>query len=309
MQRLTDSFAATGHSTKLLRSPSGEVGNNRFAKGYALGAHLLNARNHARGGGPNIVAWPLLGWWEAPLWQHAANCTYIVMHDPKPLAIQDGLSARAAKRSSRACRARWPHLVTMSPEAYTVTSEYFPEHRIHLVPHPMRTPRCDRQNPTGSVALVLGQYKPARDLRVMSSIAGALRADGWEPMVAGRGWPSIPGWRVVNRYLEKAEFDRLLASAAAVLLPYQHYFQSGVALRALEAGVPVVGRETGFLACVLGPNFSGAVADWHEPDSWAAAMSDAVASTSSQIKAATRYGKRGIFEWDSLVRSSVTRPR
>ena len=251
VERLTEALDVSGVPSVRLVSRDGEVGGDRAAKVLALGAHLRNARHHVRAGGPNVVAWPLLGWWETPLWRHDRHRTFIVMHDPEPLVHQNGLSRPSAETAAKLSGSRWPHLVTMSPEAYAVAAKHFEAERLHLLPHPMRAPDLANLMRSGRRVLVLGQYKPARDLDVMASIAPELHADGWEPTVAGRGWPPIPGWDVINRFLPEDEFHALLASSAVVLLPYRYYFQSGVALRALEAGVPVVGRPTGFLTSIF----------------------------------------------------------
>jgi hypothetical protein len=108
---------------------------------------------------------------------------------------------------------------------------------------------------------------------------------------------------VINQFLSESDFVKLIESAAVVLLPYRRYFQSGVALRALEAGVPAVGRATGFLTSVLGPNFAGAVEDWDEPDSWLEAINSATSARSVQIQAATMYSHRGIAEWHALIKT------
>lgn len=308
VERLTESLDACGISWVRLPSRNGEVGGDVRAKFLAFGAHVRNVRGYVRSAGPNVVAWPLLGWWEMPLWQHRTHKTLIAMHDPEPLVRQNGLSAHAATLSARMTRRTWPHLVTMSPEAYSIAAKYFDPGRIHLVPHPMRTPAPDVIGEVSArrTVLVLGQYKPARDLDAMAAIAPPLRAGGWEPTVAGRGWPQIPGWRVIDRFLSEAEFHGLLRSAVAVLLPYKYYFQSGVALRALEAGIPVVGRQTGFLKSILGTGFPGAVEDWDDAGSWAAAVEAAANASAHQMNAAAMYAERGTAEWRTLLDTTST---
>ena len=302
VQRLTEALDAGGVTSVRLQSRNGEVGEDRRAKALALGAHVRNVRRYVHRGGPNIVIWPLLGWWEMPLWRHRTHQTFIAMHDPEPLVRQNGLSPRAAKYSEMLSGSKWPHLVTMSPEAHAVATKYFDRERVHLVPHPMRAPNtCTGATSSGRRVLVLGQYKPARDLNVMEAIAQSLRAAGWEPIVAGRGWPPITGWRVVDGFLSEAEFSELLRSAAVLLLPYRYYFQSGVAMRALEAGVPIVGRSTGFLASILGAGFAGAVYDWDDPTSWLAAVEAAAEARSMQMCAAQAYSTRGATEWRTLI--------
>ena len=301
MQRLIESLDQGGIHSDRLRSRSGEVGGDRRAKAVALGSHLWNVRSHVHAGSPNVVAWPLTGWWEVPLWRHRTHKTYIAMHDPEPLVAQNGLTAKSASRSAKLAGNKWPHLVTLSPEAYEVTTRFFDPDRVHLLPHPMRSPELGFATPPGKSVLVLGQYKPARDLDVMASIASSLSAAGWSPIVAGRGWPKVPGWNVFNRFVSESEFHELLAAASAVLLPYKYYFQSGVALRALEAGVPVVGRSTGFLTTILGANFPGAVRDWNDPTSWLDAVEAAAASRTYQMSSAADYSIRGARQWRDLM--------
>ena len=301
VDRLTEALEASGRPSVRLPSRDGEVGGNLHAKSLALAAHVRNARRYAHAGGPNVVAWPLVGWWEMPLWRHSSHKTLIAMHDPEPLVRQNGLTPRAAKVSARLSGSRWPHLVTMSPEAYAVTLQYFEKERIHLAPHPMRTPDRGNSAQAGRRVLVLGQYKPARDLDIMATIAPALRAGGWEPTVAGRGWPPIPGWRVIERFLTELEFLELLSSSAAVLLPYRYYFQSGVALRALETSVPVVGRPTGFLTSIFGTDFPGAVDNWGDPAAWLAAVEAADSARGDQMRSAADYSAGGAAEWAALL--------
>jgi len=111
----------------------------------------------------------------------------------------------------------------------------------------------------------------------------------------------VSGWDVIDRFVSEAEFSELLSSAAAVLLPYKHYFQSGVALRALEAGVPTVGRSTGFLTSILGANFPGAVANWNDPESWLQAVAAATSARESQMLAAAAYSERAAAAWRDLL--------
>ncbi|MGY4712359.1 glycosyltransferase [Mycolicibacterium sp. CBM1] len=301
VERLVESLEGGGVTTERLRSRDGEVGGDKLAKVCALGAHVWNARRYVAAGGPNVVAWPLLGWWEMPLWRHEHHRTLIAMHDPEPLVRQNGLTPRAALRAARLSGSASPHLVTMSPEAQSITARYFSPERVHLAPHPMRAPDVHANRLSSETVLVLGQYKPARDLDAMAAIAPVLSAGGWQPTVAGRGWPAIPGWRVIDRFMSEQEFGELLGSAAVVLLPYRYYFQSGVALRALEAGVPVVGRRTGFLESVLGVAFPGGVDEWDDPSSWLAAVEAAVNATSDQLSSAAAYSIRGTQEWRKLL--------
>ena len=154
-ERLIEVLDHQGIASMELPSRNGEVDGSRSAKAISFASHLRKARHYASGPGPNIVTWPLLGWWEMPLWRHSRNKTFIIMHDPEPLIHQNGLSARAAEISSKLSSPDWPQMVTMSPEAYEVASNYFESDRIHLLPHPMRSPQFYETTQSGRRVLVL----------------------------------------------------------------------------------------------------------------------------------------------------------
>ena len=88
----------------------------------------------------------------------------------------------------------------------------------------------------------------------------------------GRGWPQVTGWDVDARFLSEAEVTAALSSAECLVLPYSLYFQSDVAVRALESMTPVVGVRHPFLEDLLGPDWPGLVDD----GDWAAAVARAV---------------------------------
>jgi len=127
-----------------------------------------------------------------------------------------------------------------------------------MLPHPFVAQDRLVQGVSGRV-LVIGQYKPARDLDLMSIIGPQLLTAGFEPRVTGRGWPALDGWTVVDAFLSAEDFKRELSSALCVVIPYRFYFQSGVAVQALELGVPVVGYPTDFLKSLVGEDYPGLV--------------------------------------------------
>jgi hypothetical protein len=143
-----------------------------------------------------------------------------------------------------------------------------------VLPHPImpRTPPEPRT--TSEIVLVCGQYKPARDLVLLKHIGGTLRDRGLRPVIRGRGWPEVRGWDVQEGFLSEPALDASLAESAAVLIPYSHFYQSGVAVRAVELGVPVAGPQHPFLIDLLGPDWPGLVGTGG-PDQWVDAVATA----------------------------------
>jgi hypothetical protein len=114
---------------------------------------------------------------------------------------------------------------------------------------------------------VLGQWKPARSLDPLEQLAADPEWDG-RRRIYGRGWPAVEGWRVNPQFQPEEALDAAISRATCVLLPYQHYYQSDIAMRCLERLTPVVGREHPFLAELFGAEWPGMVRD----EDWVAAV-------------------------------------
>lgn len=185
VERLVGLLDGAGIGHHRLTSRNGEVGRDHMEKARVLGAHMRNVHRHVRGDGPTVVAWPLLGWWEMPLWRSPMHATFVTMHDPEPLLAQNGLTPTAARWASRIAGSRGPHVVTLSPEARDIVVRYFDPERIHLLPHPMRAPRPVATEGHRRPVLVLGQYEPARDLDVMASMGRSWHGRGGNPPSPG----------------------------------------------------------------------------------------------------------------------------
>ncbi|QGG40034.1 glycosyltransferase [Aeromicrobium yanjiei] len=122
-----------------------------------------------------------------------------------------------------------------------------------LLNHPLLTEReqvAPRNNAGRPSVLVFGQFKPDRDIDLMAQLSESM-GSGVDFRVSGRGWPDIAGWDMDRRFVPELEIDPLIRSASAVLIPYRRFFQSGVAIRCLEQGTPVVGPAESSLAEVL----------------------------------------------------------
>jgi glycosyltransferase involved in cell wall biosynthesis len=270
---LGETLAPNARSTVITPGATEELKGLRKLRALAL--HIRLARRLRRSTEPVIVTWPLLGWYELVLWSRRHNRVYLIVHDPKPLHPQIGLTSTAARWSSRIAR----HPPTIICHSTTARADIHVTTEIVTVPHPIFEPgaapyslslgeqekmRAARPRP---VVGVFGQFKMARDTDFLATLGPRLREAGFDCVIQGRDWPEIAGWDVDSRYLSEEELAHSVAAASVVLLPYKHYYQSGVAIRALEHRTPVVGDRHAFLEELLGESNEGIVDD-PSPDAW-----------------------------------------
>lgn len=145
-------------------------------------------------------------------------------------------------------------VIVHSDRALEVAQQQLPHHHISKVLHPVTSTDAAHGNASDAAPLVLvaGQYKPERDLQLLARLGPELTRLGYDTRISGRGWPDVPGWTVDSRFLTETELEAELSAASVLLMPYRNYFQSGVALRALECGTLTVGRRSTFLTDLYG---------------------------------------------------------
>jgi glycosyltransferase involved in cell wall biosynthesis len=189
---------------------------------------------------------------------------WLVVHDPEPLRRQRG-HGRLASTSEALARISGVRVVAHSrPAADVLRAQGWDP---VCLPHPVAPPTpLAVRGPDGPV-VVLGQYKPARSLETLLALS-AIQQLNERRRIHGRGWPPVPGWEREDRFLTEQEFDAVLGGARCVVLPYDRYYQSNVAVRALETSVPVLARRHPFLEELLGADWPGFV----EGDGWAEAL-------------------------------------
>jgi hypothetical protein len=218
-----------------------------------------------------LVTWPVLGYWDFALIRTVTGrrTPYLVIHDPLPLARAVGygrLSRWAAGR--RTIRAK---AIVHSGQATRTIARIAGGVPAIQLPLPMFPPRKAPESTDSVVVRVLGQYKAARDVGALERIAASCDP-AWRYEIVGRGWPAIKGWTVTSAFVSESEFDRLIVTSSAIVIPYRRFFQSDVALRCLEVGTPVVGPRDSSLAELLGPVSPCLVSDGR----WAPAVDAAV---------------------------------
>jgi GT2 family glycosyltransferase len=267
-------LAATGSRVILLETtePSSRTDGSQLQWLRHYAGLLLRARRLR----PSriVITWPVLGYLDFVIARALLGRpgAWIILHDPRPLVYARGygrLARRVAGLRPTAARA-----IVHSDAARVAVEEDSAPAGLVLLPLPIKTPMepaTEDPGPSGVVVRVLGQYKPDRDLDALAQLAAAA-PDDWTLEIIGRGWPDVPGWDVTSRFISEEEFDRLVDTASVVLIPYRRFFQSGVAVRALERSTPIVGPRDSSLTELLGADSTWLV----DGDDWLPAVAAAV---------------------------------
>ncbi len=260
---LASMISRDGHEVRVLQvvEPSaGTRGRVAWFAAYVRG--LLSARR--ANADAVIVTWPPIGYWDVLIARLVAGPrTTVVIHDPEPLVRAVGYG-RGAAWAAGTRRLSTCNVVTHSARAANTVRQATRRPDVAMVPHPMLAPRARERSLAPPITVrVLGQYKADRDTAALGAFAAAAPAE-WRCEIWGRGWPQVHGWVVTSRFLGEAEFSHRIAEADVVLIPYTRFYQSGVAIRCLEAGVPVVGPVDSSLAELLGSDSGWLVrsGDW-----------------------------------------------
>jgi glycosyltransferase involved in cell wall biosynthesis len=191
---------------------------------------------------------------------------WVVIHDPVPLTSTTGydwFSIRAARLVGTR------QVVVHSEAAALEITKVLNRPPRTVLPLPLLRRDVDEQfehvggRPS---VLVFGQFKPDRDIELLTSLGDRLSSE-YELNIVGRRWPAVSGWNVRNEFIPEDEVEPLLAAASVVLIPYRRFYQSDVAIRCIELGVPVVGLASSSLREMLGAN-SPLLVSHDDPEAW-----------------------------------------
>jgi hypothetical protein len=302
---LEDILTCAGIVTCSAGAPSVELhGNSRSQRAEAALADLAAHLRTARRGGHVIVCWPTYGLLEPFLWLASwrRSTVSVIVHDPTPLRPQVGMGRAARVLGGVADRTRTVDVVVHSQVA-SRELEAMGWGRPTMLPHPVSRPVPRSDDPgDAQTVLVCGQYKPARDLELLVSLAPLLRDRGFRLLVVGRGWPDIAGWEVDDRFLPESELDQQIGGSAAVLIPYSHFYQSGIAVRALELGVPVVGPRHPFLIDLFGDQWPGLISTGQGAAAWADGLALVTRSSAGLTTRSAAFRDRCEREWADYLR-------
>ncbi len=202
-----------------------------------------------------LLTWPVLGFLDfLTVKITCGNSGIIVYHDPRPLVRSVGSSPLVARLVGQLKKR--PGALVHSQEAAEAMGDLGLAPGMILLPHPMLPVGDAVQGRTGGTGRptvrVLGQYKPDRDVALLEELATRLTPK-YNLEIVGRGWPAVNGWTVDARFVSEGELDELIATSDAIIIPYKRFYQSGIAIRALEQAVPIVGRAGTSLRGLYGP--------------------------------------------------------
>lgn len=302
---LVETLGLAGIAATSANGSSIEVGATSLWGRVRAARRVLGHQGRLVGAERHVLAcWPSFGLLEPLLWRchRGQGRVTIVVHDPQPLRRQFGLGKIAARLGERALNPSLVQVVVHSRPARDVLVELgWPEPT--LLPHPVC--RCDRHSGVldgrSRVVLVCGQWKPTRDLKLLRVLGPLLRSHGFSPVIVGPGWASVPGWDVREGFLDEEALAGSIASSCCVIIPYRQFFQSGIAVRALEAHVPVVGPYHPFLHDLLGAEWPGLVKG-REPTAWLRAVADAMeTSADTRMGVHTLYAERATAAWSTFM--------
>ncbi|MBY6709512.1 hypothetical protein HQ308_22220 [Rhodococcus sp. BP-241] len=221
---------------------------------------------------PVLVVWPAFGFLEAATWSVQAlfSKVYIIIHDVNPLIRAQGHGSAALLLFRLACLMPRIHIICHTSEA---AEELRSTSRViaMVVRHPMMMPQYPDdhvQSNRQTMVSVLGQYKPTRSISALTEISDEVGACDINLMIAGRGWPEVRGWTVDDSFISELEFGQFLKASACIVIPYDRFYQSGIAVRALEQCTAVVAPRHPHIEQLFGTDWPG-----FSDSGWAQALS------------------------------------
>ena len=275
---LADNIRAAGVEVVDLNLRSMEIGT--AGRRERLRSLVLSLADRLRvvGRSPGVIicVWPGFGLLEPAMWALAStrHQVAIVYHDPVPIRKQFGYSW-VSRIAFRIC-VRFFKKIRILAHSELAQVDIQREFGVEstFVPHPFRMSRSETSvTAERPVVTVLGQFKPERTLEPPNQIASGNAGKDFELRIVGRGWPSVEGWSVEDRFVSEEEFSVCISESACVVIPYERFYQSGVAARCLEHRTPVLAPRHENIAWLFGPAWPGLVGD---DDDWSAKLTEVV---------------------------------
>ncbi len=195
------------------------------------------------------------------------------------------------------------------------------EARVHVIPHGVLRPwegqpelplPAELRDGRGPVVLFFGLLRPYKGLAVLleawREVEGAeLWIAGSPRMRLGALRASAPaGVRWLTRFAADGEILALMRRASLLVLPYREADQSGVALTALGAGLPLLLSDVGGFPELAA---TGAARTFPQGDAsaLAAALQELLGDRNSLARMAQRAtdAADGAYSWDAVARRTI----
>lgn len=270
------SFASATCAFRTFSGPAGVfTGLPRFRRD----ARTLVAGLRRDGFGAVIVlmphVWtPLLG----PIVHRAGLRYVVVIHDAVAHpGDRSGLATRWLLRDASGADVVVTH--TKSVAARLAADRRAPHDRIVVEPHPLLAyPHAARVLRTGPLrVLFLGRILAYKGLDLLVAAVEQARAKGSDIALGVHGAGELGalaprlralGATVENRWLDHSGIGAILARYDVMALPYREASQSGVAMTAFGAGMPVVATPVGGLVEQIRPGIDGLIAEAATPEAF-----------------------------------------
>jgi hypothetical protein len=258
---------------------------------WVLNFYIALVRARFSGARRIIATWAPLGYIDVALLPLiGGRSAWIVIHDPLPLASTTGYDAISI-RAARVFGSQ--QIIVHSEAAAAEITKVLGRRPKTVLPLPL-LPREVNEQPRNvdrrQSILVFGQFKPDRDIALLTRLGDQLASE-YELNIVGRRWPTVPGWNVRDEFIPEAEVEPLLSAASVVLIPYRRFYQSDVAIRCIELGVPVVGLASSSLREMLGAD-SPLLVPRDDAESWV----DTIRSAARTGRAAVRQSRTSLYE-------------
>jgi hypothetical protein len=298
--KLRDTLELAGHQVNVLSTPEPahrQSGRLAWIRDHVRLLRQARALSRARGARVLIV-WPSLGFLDLGVIALLRMSADIIIHDPTPLSRSIGygplsrlLTARLIPRTE---------LIVHSAAAEAEVRHLAPRRRVRRMPHPLvvETHVSDRTRGDTSAIRVLGQYKADRDLDLLAALGSGELGRAFKLEILGPGWPAVAGWTVESRFLAEAELDEAIRESAVVLVPYRRFYQSGIAIRCIELGVPFVAPRVESTIELVGPDSSALVPPGAGPAAWHDAIGCAIGAGRALVaERAEKLQAHAVAEW------------
>lgn len=298
---LAETLVRTGFQPEIAPAHGVEDRPGAAGKLIKLSNAIRNSQYGKSSFRPTIQCWPSLGLLEPLLWSSSTEPNYVIFHDPVPIRQQVGFDHWSKLLASRMSKKRGPVILVHSSDAFVEAEKLFPGLEIQKALHPVRS-AVPARNALGSDVVVAGQFKPERNVELLAKLGPLLRRKGLRPRIVGRGWPAgIPGWDIDSRFLSEIELDAVIDEAAVILIPYKNYFQSGIAIRALERGRLSVSPENSFANEVFGSIPGSIYKSSATPEEVLESLVMVSSSRSAPLQALESYRERADLSWTSVL--------